>query len=54
MGFAGQVCGIMHHIHCEDGEAKFWIEPIVSLATYYGLKKNKLNEIQKNSRKAKR
>ena len=35
------------HINCEDGEAKFWIEPIVSLATYYGLKKNKLNEIHK-------
>ena len=35
------------HISCEDGEAKFWIEPIVSLATYYGLKKNKLNEIHK-------
>ena len=25
----------MHvHIEGEDGEAKFWIEPIVSLATY--------------------
>ena len=35
------------HISCEDGEAKFWIEPIVSLATYHGLKKNKLNEIQR-------
>ncbi len=35
------------HINCEDGEAKFWIEPIVSLATYYGLNKKKLNEIQK-------
>jgi hypothetical protein len=35
------------HIECEDGEAKFWIEPIVSLATYYGLNKKKLNEIHK-------
>ena len=38
----------MHvHVECEDGEAKFWIEPIVSLATYAKLKSNKLNEIEK-------
>jgi len=38
----------MHvHIECEDGEAKFWVEPIVSLANYYELKANKLNELQK-------
>lgn len=38
----------MHiHIECEDGEAKFWIEPIVSLATYVGLKPNQLTEIQR-------
>ena len=38
----------MHiHIECEDGEAKFWIEPIVSLATYVKLKPHRLNEIQK-------
>jgi len=38
----------MHiHIECEDGEAKFWIEPIVSLATYCRLKSHKLNEIQR-------
>ena len=35
------------HVECEEGEAKFWIEPIVSLATYYGLKPYQLNEIQK-------
>jgi len=35
------------HVECEKGEAKFWIEPIVSLATYYGLKPYQLNEIQK-------
>ena len=23
------------HIECVDGEAKFWVEPIVSLATFY-------------------
>ena len=31
----------------EDGEAKFWIEPIVSLAVTHGLNPRKLNEIQK-------
>ena len=36
------------HIHAtaEDGEAKFWLEPIVSLATYYGLNPRKLKDIQ--------
>ena len=38
----------MHvHVVCEDGEAKFWIEPIISLATYYGLNKNQLNQIKR-------
>jgi len=37
----------MHvHITCADGEAKFWIEPIVSLASYEGLKKRQLKEVQ--------
>ena len=30
----------------EAGEAKFWIEPIISLAVYHGLNRRKLNEIQ--------
>ena len=38
----------MHvHVECAEGEAKFWIEPIVSLAIYYRLSPKKLNEIQK-------
>jgi hypothetical protein len=38
----------MHvHVECEAGEAKFWIEPIIALATYVGLNHKKLNEIQK-------
>lgn len=38
----------MHiHVGCEDGEAKFWVEPIVSLAAYYKLSVSKLNEIHK-------
>ena len=37
------------HIHVtrEEGEAKFWIEPIVSLALCHGLNPRKLTEIQK-------
>lgn len=37
------------HVHVEspDGVAKFWIEPIVSLAVYYRLNSVKLNEIEK-------
>ncbi|MFH0787708.1 MAG: DUF4160 domain-containing protein [Pseudomonadota bacterium] len=36
------------HIHVtgESGEAKFWLEPIVSLATYHQLNPKKLGEIQ--------
>jgi hypothetical protein len=34
------------HITCEDGEAKFWMEPIVALAVSHGLSSKKLNEIQ--------
>ena len=38
----------MHvHVTSEHGEAKFWIEPIVSLAVYHGLNSRKLTEIQK-------
>jgi len=38
----------MHvHIECAEGEAKFWVEPIVSLAIYYRLNSKRLNEIQK-------
>jgi len=38
----------MHvHVICGSGEAKYWIEPIVSLAVYYGLNNKKLGEIQK-------
>ncbi|MEK6742675.1 MAG: DUF4160 domain-containing protein [Nitrospirota bacterium] len=35
------------HVTCEDGEAKFWLEPLVSLAVYHGLNQKKLQEIQK-------
>ena len=35
------------HVTCEDGEAKFWLEPIVSLAISHGLNARRLSEIQK-------
>jgi hypothetical protein len=34
------------HVSCESGEAKFWLEPIISMATYYKLNSKRLNEIQ--------
>jgi hypothetical protein len=38
----------MHvHVTCADGEAKFWLEPIVSLAIYYKLDSRRLTQIQK-------
>jgi hypothetical protein len=33
-------------VTCAEGEAKFWIEPIVSLAVYHGLNPRMLNEVQ--------
>ncbi len=35
------------HVVCPDGEAKFWIEPTVSLAAYTGLSKKQLMQLQK-------
>ncbi|MBI4333524.1 MAG: DUF4160 domain-containing protein [Chloroflexi bacterium] len=35
------------HVTSEDGEAKFWLEPVVSLALYFGLSSRKVNDIQK-------
>jgi hypothetical protein len=38
----------MHvHVHCADGEAKFWLEPIPSLAESHNLSSKQLNTIQK-------
>ncbi len=38
----------MHiHVSCEDGEAKFWIEPVVALADYTGLNRTQVKEIQR-------
>jgi hypothetical protein len=35
------------HVTCEEGEAKFWLDPIVSLAASHGLKPRRLSEIQR-------
>lgn len=35
------------HVTGEKGEAKFWLEPKVSLAVCYGLNKRELKQIQK-------
>ena len=38
----------MHvHVVSPDGEAKFWIEPIVSLAAYTGFSQRQLARLQK-------
>lgn len=37
----------MHvHVSCPDGEAKFWLEPVVALAQNYGLSVKQLKEVQ--------
>ncbi len=38
----------MHvHVNTSDGTAKFWIEPLISLAEYHNLSYKALKEIQK-------
>jgi hypothetical protein len=37
----------MHiHVTCPEGEAKFWLEPIVALEKNYGLSPRALKELQ--------
>ena len=39
----------MHiHITSGDGEAKFWIEPVIALATYTGFSERQILKIQKS------
>ena len=35
------------HVISADGEAKFWLEPTVSLATYDGLSPTQLRQVQR-------
>jgi hypothetical protein len=37
----------MHvHIHCSNGEAKFWLEPEIELVKNFGLSRVQLREIE--------
>jgi Domain of unknown function (DUF4160) len=35
------------HVTCSEGEAKFWLEPAISLAASTGLSKKQLNDIHR-------
>ncbi len=36
----------MHvHVYCAEGEAKFWLEPEISVANNYGLSKGQIIEL---------
>lgn len=38
----------MHvHVHSPDGEAKFWLEPVISLANSYQFRSGQISELQK-------
>ena len=38
----------MHvHIESPEGEAKFWMEPVIALADYAGYSKKQLNDLEK-------
>ena len=34
------------HVTCPEGEAKFWLEPIISLAQSHGMTKRQLLKVQ--------
>jgi uncharacterized protein DUF4160 len=34
------------HVHCGDGEAKFWLEPKIELAQNYGLSDRQLRSVE--------
>ena len=37
----------MHvHVHCADGEAKYWLEPSIALAENYRLSRSQLKDIE--------
>jgi hypothetical protein len=35
------------YFRTSEGEAKFWLEPTISLANFYGLSEKELNKLQK-------
>ena len=44
--FSREEARIHVHVYCADGEAKFWLEPEVSLAKNYGLNSSQLAEVK--------
>lgn len=44
--FSREETRIHVHVTCNDGEAKFWIEPIIGLANSSGLSARELKSIQ--------
>ena len=37
----------MHvHVHCGDGEAKFWLEPRIELARNHNISRTRLREVE--------
>ncbi len=37
----------MHvHVHCADGEVKFWLEPEIELSKNYRLSRKRLKEVE--------
>lgn len=34
------------HVHCADGEAKFWLEPEIELAQNYGLDDRQIRAVE--------
>ena len=45
--FSKEELRIHVHIFSPDGEAKFWIEPVVALADYSGFSQRQLKELMK-------
>jgi len=45
--FSREEARIHVHVSCPEGEAKFWLEPILSLATHTGLSAQQLRTMQK-------
>ena len=34
------------HVHCGDGEAKFWVDPQIELARNHGLTRHQLKQVE--------
>ena len=45
--FSREESRIHIHVSCSDGEAKFWLEPEIELATNYKLSRVQLKQIEK-------